>query len=864
MKNIKKYKDYFIGPLIVLLIVLFTFLLKGIYPFGNKTIAIGDLGQSYMTFYHFLFDVLRGDKSVFFDYALGMGSNTYGGFVIDGFINPINWIVAIGSRNSIPYKLSFVLIIKLMVISLTSYILFKKINRKNNFYNILFSVFYALSGYTLCYYSNLMWLDVVALFPLFVLATKYMFDTNKTYWFGIVLALILICNYNLAYMVLLFIIIIIPIYIHFVLDKKDRKKAVFNLIIGVLISIGLSAFAFIPALMQTLSSYRMSGEITNTVTNINFYHKFCMILFQSLPITIFLLSLKNRDKKNKIYKSANIALLLCLVIPIFIERVNLWWHTGSYQQFPFRFGFIPILILYMTSLYYINNMKEEDKKDINIKKIIFISFLIVVLGLFTARSAITINSNNPVFNYSNFSIYSLIIISFVFAVLIDLNSLIIVNKKTRYVLLFISSLVMTMSYSYAYLGNAGGVNADVEHGDAPVFYAEKLASELQSDLYRVKDLSNYQYENNPVVSNLPSMLSFLHLISKEQVENTKQLGYSINITKLLDGGGTLFTDQLYGIKYVISNKEKPDRIYDYIGRFEDKYIYKYKNNISYGVLTENPEEFISKDYQLFDANNYLYKTLFNKEDNIIDVLKYNVSKDNLELEYNIKIDGEQELYLYIPRDINGNYIYCKEILVDGKALSIPVMNDQESTSYPNSAVNGILDLGYFKNQTVNIKFKILSRKDIKEDFSIEFGKLDLKKYDEILNTKHDISTKIDKNRIIVSGKSDKDTKIVLPITFDDGFKSDAKIKRAYNNFLEVPISKGKNNITITFIPKFFIGSLITTVVTIVLMILFHFIKKVFDIRNIKFITFIFWLFGLFVYILVMIKFYIISIWQTLI
>ena len=67
-----------------------------------------------------------------------------------------------------------------------------------------------------------------------------------------------------------------------------------------------------------------------------------------------------------------------------------------------------------------------------------------------------------------------------------------------------------------------------------------------------------------------------------------------------------------------------------------------------------------------------------------------------------------------------------------------------------------------------------------------------------------------------------------------------------------------------FIPKFFIGSLITTVVTIVLMILFHFIKKVFDIRNIKFITFIFWLFGLFIYILVMIKFYIISIWQTLI
>jgi len=361
MKKIKEiFKNYLIAPLSVTIILLIIYLIKGIYPFGNMTIANGDMGQAYMTFYYFLYDIFYNGKSVFFDYVLGMGSNMYGGFMIDGLLNPTTFLILLSKRSNIPYMFSFVMIFKVAFIALTSQILFNKLY-KNKFYNTIFSIMYALSGYVLMYNTNLMWLDVVGLFPLFILSIKYMFKTDKIHWYAIVLALMLIFNYNLAYMVLMFIIFAIPIYIKFGIEKEKRKKAVFNVIIGTILSVGLSAFAFIPSFMQVMTSYRMSGVVTNTVSNANILFKIVVFIFYSLPLYGYIKWIKNykKDKNNVLINM--LALIFTAIIPILFERVNLLWHTGSYQMFPFRYGFIPIMILFLGSLRYFDNYKENGE-----------------------------------------------------------------------------------------------------------------------------------------------------------------------------------------------------------------------------------------------------------------------------------------------------------------------------------------------------------------------------------------------------------------------------------------------------------------------------------------------------------------------
>ena len=92
-KIIKKYKEYLISPILASVILLLVFAIKGIFPFGNITIANGDMGQGYMPFYYFLYDIVFNGKNIFYDYVLGMGSNMYGGFMADGLLNPTTFII---------------------------------------------------------------------------------------------------------------------------------------------------------------------------------------------------------------------------------------------------------------------------------------------------------------------------------------------------------------------------------------------------------------------------------------------------------------------------------------------------------------------------------------------------------------------------------------------------------------------------------------------------------------------------------------------------------------------------------------------------------------------------------------------------
>ena len=855
MKKIfNKNKEYLIAPLITCLLVLFVYLLKGIYPFGKMTIANGDMGQAYMTFYYYFYDFCHGAKSIFYDYTLGLGSNTYGGFIVDGLLNPTAYVVLLNSRDNIPYMFSFVLLLKFMFVALTSYILFKKINKKYPFYNYLFSVLYALSAYSLMYNTNFMWLDVVGLFPLFVLATKYMFDKNNIIYFGIVLALILMFNYNLAYMVLMFIIFIIPIYIHYGLEKEKRKKAVFNLIFGVLLSIGLSAFAFIPSFLQVLGSYRFSGSVVSSIKNTNFFYKTATFIFYALPIYFYFRALRENKKKDVNIKMINISLILSAVIPIIFERVNLWWHSGSYQGFPFRYGFIPLLILYMGALYYINNYKDENKTKMSLIQIVFFSLNFVAIGILLGSTAFYINTHNPALNYDwiafSFSFVIFIITFILYHVLFKYN------KKCVYIMFSILTGILIIGYTFAFVGVDPKYRVANEWSDDGVFYANDLYGVVDEDLYRLKDLSLQQYENSPMVSDIPSMSTFLHIISEEQVLNAQQLAYSSKITKLNDFGGTLFTDALYGMKYVISTTKMDEELYTFKTMVNDNYLYEYKYVLPYGILYDKAVNDIPKDYRGFSANNYLYKELFNKKDDLIDIDKKTVSKDSKELTYEIIVDGKKELYLYIDDSYTMKYIN-----INGVDKVIPVENNINNKEYPTSYDNGIIDLGLFENETVKISMSLSEKQE--KDFSIEFGLMDIEKYKQLFSYNHDIKVSIDKNKINIEGNVDKDTNIFLPITYDEGFTSNVEINRVYNTFIGVPLKKGDNSITLTFKPKLFTECLYVTIVTIILMIIGHFVSKKFDIRKIKFITFIFWLLGVLVWLFMIYKFYIVSIFQTI-
>ena len=93
--------------------------------------------------------------------------------------------------------------------------------------------------------------------------------------------------------------------------------------------------------------------------------------------------------------------------------------------------------------------------------------------------------------------------------------------------------------------------------------------EEENSLYKYRDAERLLNENYPLIINKPSLSSWLHLISPQQINTHLLLGYSTNITKLGDGGGTIFSDAILNVRYLFSKTNLEPEIYQYKGKSID-------------------------------------------------------------------------------------------------------------------------------------------------------------------------------------------------------------------------------------------------------------------------------------------------------
>ena len=290
MKNLvnklKQNFHYIVPSLIVVLFLLVLFAIEGIMPFGNNTVCSGDNLIRGMSEIDFWLKLMQGKANLFWDYSMGMGTNIYAYMVFLGKFSPFSIFTPLFNAQNIAGYWSLNLILKVAFMALTAYIFFNKIFKSaDRFWKYAFSVMYGLSGYVLMNYGNTHFLEIAILFPIFLLALKQMFDDNKCILYIIVLTAMLIINFYISWMILFFIIFVCPVGIIFYAKKENRKKIAMNLLLCTAFSLMLSCITFLPTFLTVkFDSYRMSGEIVNTVKNDGWGFKLVCFFFASIPI----------------------------------------------------------------------------------------------------------------------------------------------------------------------------------------------------------------------------------------------------------------------------------------------------------------------------------------------------------------------------------------------------------------------------------------------------------------------------------------------------------------------------------------------------------------------------------------------------
>lgn len=487
----------------------------------------------------------------------------------------------------------------------------------------------------------------------------------------------------------------------------------------------------------------------------------------------------------------------------------------------------------------------------------------IIIGIYTA---IIINVSFPAFTM-NIAFFALILTLCIVGFMTFFGIFSINENKKKMIAISIVTIIQLLTYTYAYLGVIPEYRGDsIEWSDEQIFLSNTINSKLkkyENTLYRIKDLTGSTTENCSLVYDEPSFSTFLHIISKEQVLNYEQLGYSMKKTKLNDCGGTLISDAIYGVKYIMTNKKMPEQLYTFCENItDDILLYEVKDTLPIGILTQNEIIDIPEEIQRFDAQNYLYQKIFNKNDDIIQVIKNadfdRVNDNDTIYKYVVNIGEDSELYI----DSSQKLEYIK---VNNENIDVPTLSNNENLIYPNVYYNGILDLGYFeKDSSVEIELKTVDNE--LENDKIQIGTLNISKYKEcIRENQNDINIQVDKNKIKINGNVEDNSILFIPVNYDNGWKcinSNKEVKRIYNTFIGINLDKGNNEIDLEFMPDYFIVSMKITIATIIFMIVMYVCGKKFDIRNIKFLMILFWIIGIIIYVFAIYKFYIVCIFKT--
>ena len=207
-KKLSDARILFLAFIIPLAILIFIAFVISIYPFGKFSTLTVDLNFQYISFLSELRRKILAGESLFYSWSVGLGNNFFTTFSYYA-ASPFNLLLLIIPEEYLIDGISFLILMKISLISLSfSYLLINSQHKLRDNLRIfipLLSTSFALSGFVLAYYWNIMWLDVIILLPLLVLGVQRLILDARSNLYIFSLSMAILSNYYLAFFLCVFI-----------------------------------------------------------------------------------------------------------------------------------------------------------------------------------------------------------------------------------------------------------------------------------------------------------------------------------------------------------------------------------------------------------------------------------------------------------------------------------------------------------------------------------------------------------------------------------------------------------------------------------------------------------------------------------
>ena len=812
---------------------LLVFAIFQLFPFAGNTLSWCDMNQQVVPLLLDLKQILAGQADLFLNLANAGGMDFWGVFLF--FLSsPLSFLVVFVPVEQIFLFANLLVLLKVMICAGTASVFFRsRFAALPLMQNLALSVLYAFCGYTMMYFQNVVWLDMMYLFPLLLLAMYRLIERGQVWPYIAVLTAMITVQFYLSYMVALFLILAIGVYTWLCIEREQRRRVICLFGVSTLVTLLTTGVVWLPALLEFLSSARGGGLLQNLTSG-----SLVTELQTTLPVLLCTAALLAglpmywicKGYRSREGRAVGILLGL-LLIPVFLEPVNKMWHTGSYQAFPMRYGYMIVFLglALLGSMLNCFAMQGDGQVLTTGGRVglwgglgagllaVIGTGIALLVGEWDTLATYTKTLHGSFASLGTQLLFALAVAVFCFFLFL-LRYLKVLPKRVVSVFFCLITVVQVLFCGSVYFGSA----ARSTESDAAVLDLQGRLS--QEGLYRVKMQRKYFDVNLVGALGYGSLSHYTSLTNEGYLYAMKKLGYSSYWMEVGSHGGTTLTDCLLANRYRIVRNTELGRGLEAVYQNDWFSIVEHVPEAGFGMVFATDEIAQAAnlpDTTRADVQNQIFQTPYGTQEQVaveyqpstvVNVeyahengrytLQRKIGTDAGYLLYTVTVQGTQTLYFdcfdalsnKLTEPINGTF----DIAVNGRTVQ---------NLYPSQSSNGLLELGTFTDETVVVRAQV--RKSV---VAKSLGVVGIKQ--EVLRQfagQQSGAVQLQRQGNTLTGTvqaSGDEQYLFLPVGYAKGFSAwvngqKAEIYTVFDAFMAVKLQDGENVVTVSYVPDGF-------------------------------------------------------------
>ncbi len=832
----------------------------GVYPFGERSVLALDLNAQYVSYFEYMYDVFAGEESIFYCWSRSFSGEFLGLFAYY-LASPFNLIVWMFPRELITEGLLTMILVKASASGLAMALLLKGKRHFSNYTAVLFSIMYALSGYFTAHSINPMWLDGMIALPFIIIGVELACDKRKILPYAVPLLYIFYANYYIGYMAGIFSALY---FLYYLLSGRSEVKTWIERVKAIAVY-GFASVAAIliscPIIIPVVKSLKL-GKMDNPDHDFSLHENFNLVdmLLKLFPATydtirpegmpmiycgtlalVFAIVYFAAGRSPLRAKIAGGTLIGIIAVSMFVKPVDMIWHGGQVPVWmPYRYCFTLLFLLIAFGA-----EAFEQRNGVSAKTLGAVFAALMALLVFC--------------DYANGKELIVLLPMLFLALVVAVCSVNVLSGDSR-VRGIVSSFVLA-----AIVGAELFVNAEVTfqraHDDIWYSSRESYADDIPksravADKIKEMDDGFYRMEktyhrtvNDPLSIGLYGVSHSTSTYNIKVIRLMNKLGYGARDHYTRYDGATLLTDDIFGIKYVLSKDDRTVPYQDPVLREGEISVFENEDALPMAYLADtdivgsHPDPaspFAAQETLARALSGGIEKLYYPIFDFTFDCQNINIGattddhssykkrteSEEAYISYDVIMPHSGAAYMYLPTD------YEREC-----ALYI---NDEYLKNYFENENHSIVYLGdYDEGESFRVRLNLY--KDamyIKEPQFFYLDREELRAFNENLAAKNADTAlvKTSPTSLELSVNAAEDCALFASIPIEEGWTvmidgEKAEILPAVDNtFMCVRVPAGSHKITMKFLPAGLVPGLILGAAGLAVLILLIFGMKILEKR----------------------------------